>query len=858
MFIPILQTKLFIQPVLPNQVQRPCLYERLQVGVGPGRRLMLVSASPGSGKTTLLAGWAAQSREQVAWLTLDAEHNSVTRFRAYLLAALQTVVPGLGRNSPRALSLTTLLNGLASHPGRIVLVLDDYHVITNPAVHEDVTVMLEGLPPSLHLILSTRVDPPLPIARLRARTQLSEVRTDDLRFTEQEAAVFLNEKMGLLLSARDIEALEARTEGWIAGLQLAALAMQGCKDPQEFISTFTGGHHYLQEYLAGEVINRQPGSTLEFLIQTSILDQLNGSLCSAVSGNVGSAGLLSELERSNLFTIALDDEHIWYRYHALFSDALRQRLLKTYPAGRINELHLRASVWLEEHGAISEAVKHACEAQDFERVARLAEQAAQASRLDSRMTTLLRWVAALPDVVLRAHPRLRVFQAWALFIGGRFGPARQIIMEVRQVLESLPSGPENDRLCNDLEVWLEIMETLVAGFIQGFDGSLEQAMRAYHVAREKALAVGILSLTAIATEGLALAQYTQGHLHQSARSCREVIDLGRKGMAVTLPLAAAGHIDLAGIYIEWNDRLEVEHHLKLGLELCLQGGDAPILAEVYLVQSRLYKIMGDMESALEALRQADQALAAGPYPVTHFNLDVQRVSLYISTGRLDEAVRQLRELDEFASRAEFSPASMNEMRQILWVKLHLAQTQPKQALALLGDLIEPSEAAGRHGRVMKMLVLKALALQMHGQTKDALAVLERSLMMAEPEGFVRLYLDEDTSLMTLLRQAARNGIAPAYVGRLLTAWAAEASAGSSSAAPTLIAPLTPTELKVLRLIADGCSNREITEQLVIALDTVKRHTSHIYGKLNVRSRTQAIVRARQLGLIPLQSTPLIG
>jgi LuxR family maltose regulon positive regulatory protein len=849
---PILQTRILVPPLPPRQVPRQRLFERLQAGIGAGRRLTLVSAPPGSGKTTLLAGWAAQARERVAWLTLDAEQDEPVHFRDCLLAAFQAAVPGLGRNLSRGSSIPHLLNGLSGLPGRVVLVLDDYHVIGSPAVHEDVTLLLEGMPPALHLVLATRADPPLPIARLRARGQLNEIRGADLRFSVPETAAFLLESMGLRLPAGDVETLEARTEGWIAGLQLAALSMQGRDNPQEFIATFTGGHHHLQEYLAGEVIDRQPGSTREFLIQTSILDQLSGSLCSAVTGNAESAGLLSGLEHGNLFTVALDDEHGWYRYHALFAEALRRRLQQTCPVEQIAGLHLRASAWLEEHGAIAAAVRHARAAGDFERMARLAEQAARASRLDSRMTNLPGWVAALPEAVARAHPRLRVFQAWGLFMGGRFGPARRILVEVRQSLEELPPGAENDRLRDELAAWLGIMETLVAGFVQGFDGSLEQAMRAYQAARQGALEAGILSLAAVATEGLALAQYTRGHLHQSARSCREVIELGRRGADVPLPLAAAGHIELAGIYIEWNNLAEAGRQLRLGEALCRQGEDVTILAEAHLVQSRLYEISRDRESALEALRQADQALAGIPYSMTHFNLDMQRVGLLLAAGRLQDARHLLRELDENSAHAEFRPATLGETRRMAWVRLHLAGRQPQQALALVDELIGPAEAAGRHGRVMKLLVFRALARHMLGEAHSALAALGRALEMAEPEGFVRLFLDEGAPLMAQLRQAAAGGIAPAYAGRLLAAWTAESAAATPPPAAVLIAPLTPAELKVLRLIAEGCSNREITGQLVIALDTVKRHTSHIYRKLDVRSRTQAIVRARQLGLIPAQ------
>jgi LuxR family maltose regulon positive regulatory protein len=377
-------------------------------------------------------------------------------------------------------------------------------------------------------------------------------------------------------------------------------------------------------------------------------------------------------------------------------------------------------------------------------------------------------------------------------------------------------------------------------------------MRNYRAAREKALVVGILSLAAIATEGLALAQYHQGYLRQSAQSCREVIDLGKRGAGVSLPLAAAGHIELAGICYEWNELREVERHLKLGMALCRQGGDGTILAEAYLVQSRLYKSQGDVESAFEALRQADQVLAAIPASVTHFKLDIQRIGLYLSTARLDDAVRRLREMDERASYAEFRPISLYEMRQMSWARVHLAQGRPQQALTLLNELMGPSESGGRLRFVMEMLLLKALALQALGQMEAALAAFGRSLALAEPGGVLRLYLDEGAPALALLRESARRGISAAYANRLLALWLPKPP-GLSADDLKLITPLTPTELKILLLIAGGCSNREITEQMVIALNTVKRHSSHIYAKLNVKSRTQAIVRARQLGLLPTQS-----
>ncbi len=855
MSVSILRTKLFIPTALPTLLPRPRLYQRLEAGLQSGRRLSLISAPAGSGKTTLLSGWIAQSRAQITWLSLDPDDNDPARFWAYLVAALQMVAPQVGQAlvpPTQATSVTALLNDLSALPQPVVLILDDYHTISNPAIHKDITLLLEHQPPALHLIFATRVDPALPIARLRARGQLTELRAADLRFTPAEAAAFLNEKMGLNLTAPDMAALENRTEGWIVGLQLAALSLQSCAQPHDFVAAFTGSHHFVLEYLTEEILGRLPEALRDFLLQTSILDRLCGPLCQAVTGRSESEALLAQLKQSNLFTVALDDEQRWYRYHHLFADLLRHRLKQTLAIEQIGDLHRRASAWLEAEGAIGEAVHHAFEAQDLERVACLAEQAVQSSLLDSRLTTLLAWVKRLPATVVRAHPRLCIYQAWALFINGQFEPALHLVSETRRGLEGLAPSPENDRMRAELAALLGVVETLSAGFRSLFDGDLAQAVQFHYTARARALALGNLALAAVATEGLALAQYHQGQLRQTARLCQAVIDLGEQGQAAPLPLAAAGYIELAGVYLEWNDLEAVERCWQKGLELCQQGGDAPNLAEAYLVQSQLCQARGDRAGAFAALQQAEQSLPAGSYSVPNFNVAIRRIRLTLSAGQAAEAARLLHALGGaagFGLARHALPSSLHEVYQVLLARVCLAQHKPEEALALLEKAGAAAHAAHRLGRLIEIGLLTALAWQALGKLETALAALEQSLALAEPEGYLRLYLDEGAPLAALLQLARARGTATAYLRRLLAELAPQPAAASPAPAAGRGEPLSPAELKVLRLIAAGCSNREISERLVIALNTVKRHTHQIYSKLDVQSRTQALLRARQLGLI---------
>jgi LuxR family maltose regulon positive regulatory protein len=859
----LLATKLYIPLPHSNLVKRPRLTKRLDEGLCLGHKLTLISASAGSGKTTLLSEWAASCRpqpceRQFCWLSLDEDDYDPACFWAYVIAALQTIYPKAGQSvlpmlqgpqPPVRAILTLLLNEIATLSEPIVLVLDDYHLITAGAIHDGVAFLLDYLPQHMHLVIATRADPALPIARLRARGQLTELRADDLRFTTEEVAAFLNEVMGLNLQPQDVAALEVRTEGWISGLHLAALSMQGREDVHAFVEAFTGGHQYIIEYLIEEVLSQQPEAVQRFLLQTSILARLCAPLCDVLTGERDGADTLNRLQRDNLFTIPLDDEGLWYRYHHLFVDLLRKRLGQATPPEQRAELHRRASQWHEENGLLEQAVKHARAAGDFERIAQIAECAAGASLLDARLTALLRWVDTLPQDVLRAHPSLQIYRAWALFMNGHLHAAQQAMKDCRQALQALPPSLENNVLCRALTRLLDIIDRIAQGFMYDVDDKVEEAIRVCSQARDMALEDGYVFLAAQATEGLALAQYFQGHLRASAQSCQQVIDMAAQS-AAQAPLGAAGYVELAGVYIEWNDLDKAAALLDKALALCCEWGILQTLNEAYTAQSHLLQLKGDIDGAWEALEKAREfSSMEGGTSLVNFRLSTQEARLNLASGELEKVVRWVeRTLAVFSSGGQL-PATFAVTLQTTLARAYLAQGEAEKALAALEPLLTPAEATGAFLHIIEVCALKALALHVLGDTAVALASLERSLALAEPEGFVRVYLNEGAPMASLLREAAARGIQSKYVDKLLAAFGVWEYGSVGVSSPTLPDPLTPRELDVLRCISQGLSNKDIAEKLVIALNTVKRHTSSIYGKLDVKSRTQAVARARELGLL---------
>ena len=894
--VPLLATKLHLPRPRAQLVPRSRLVERLQQGAAGA--LTLVSAPAGYGKTTLLAQWRASTRAPIAWLSLEPEDNEPTRFLTYLIAALQTLDPRLGRSAQALLGfpepaepatvMAMLANDLFGGPGEdFALVLDDYHVIAAQSIHRALTHLVERLPPRMHLIISTRSDPPLPLARLRASGQLTELRAAELRFGTAEAGAFLAEVMGLHLSPEDVTTLQARTEGWIAGLQLAALSLQGQADVAGALAAFSGSQRFVLDYLSEEVLSRQPTPVLSFLLHTALLERLSGSLCDAVTGQEGSQAVLEALERANLFVVPLDEERLWYRYHHLFADLLRSRLSPTMSA-LVPELHRRASRWYEEQGLILDAVHHAVLASDLARVSRLLEEHRHSLTLGGQARTVLAWLQALPDERIQQHPSLCFSQALLLMLTGQLPEALGRLQVVEQVASHLTAGSE----AQDLRYQVAALQAYILfyqGDLQSSVALAEQATdhlascpvevqeAARVIAAHRVVLSGDVSrvgeqhLARLASGGstgndasamemilhlLSLLLHArllqlQGRLRQAAAIYEQIAQrLGEHGGALVHPGPCFG---LGELSYEWNDLEAAERLLEQGRE-ALHGPlplEASAIAWGYATLALLQQARNNNAGALatvEELVRLAETRQFAPEQLTAAR--AVRARLALMQGDLAAAVHWAESSGLSASDA---PCYPREWEYLIFARVRIAQGRASptgpflaEALRLLERLLADAEAKVRLDSLLEILVLQALALfASSAQRRQALAALERALQLARQGEYMSLFVDEGEPMVALLRQAYAQGIAPEYVSTLLSAFGEETRVASPHAFP-LVEPLTERELAVLRLLVRGLSNAGIARELIITVGTVKRHVNSIYGKLGVQSRTQAIVRAQAL------------
>jgi LuxR family maltose regulon positive regulatory protein len=908
-------------------VPRPRLIERLNAGLprqsgGFARKLTLVSAPAGFGKTTLVSEWVpalsgdsptgatlgeATPPIATAWLSLDEGDNDLTGFLMYLIATLQTAEPRIGKKAlnilqspqppPAETVLTSLINEIAAIPGQIILVLDDYHLIGAEPIHDALTFLVRRLPPQMHLVIATREDPPLPLARLRARGQLTEVRATDLRFSLPEAAEFLNQVMGLELSAADVAALEARTEGWIAGLQLAAISMQGRKDTTSFIRSFTGSHRFVLDYLVEEVLHQQPGDVQDFLLQTSILERMTAPLCDLIRDRDDSQAILQTLERANMFIIHLDEERRWYRYHELFADLLRQRLRQAQPEW-VPTLHDRASEWYERHGFIDEAIDHALRVEDFERAATLIEDHVDAVWQRGEHTKLRRWIGRLPIELVFSRPHLCILHAWDLFTSGQQDAAERSLQAAEKALdastqlatETAPieraqlSGPERRKIQGraaairaflafyrgDAERTHEYSRralqylpeedltwrstaAVALGDAYSFVGDLAGAYRVRSAALEASKAAGNIYMVLIASMKLAVTLRQQGQLQRVIEICQRHMQLAdESGLSQTVVVGWLLSI-WGEALAELNDLDEAIDRARKGTELTGRGRDLAMLGWSYLCLVRILFSRQELPAAIETIqRMEDIARESYVPPWITDSMAAWKARIWLATGRLDAASQWVQErgLD-----ADGDLTYLREMEYVGLARVLIAQGRLDGAATLLRRLLEAAETGGHTSRAIEILLLQALALQAGGDTAGAMTTLERALRLAEPRGFVRAFVDEGPPMARLLHEAAARGIAPEYARRLLAAFLVaqpEQADRPTTQAPEaeMVEPLSKRELEVLQLIAEGLTNREIAARLFLSLNTVKAHTRNIYGKLNVHSRTQAVVRSQQLGLLP--------
>jgi LuxR family maltose regulon positive regulatory protein len=907
-----------------------------QLKAGLHRKLTLVSAPAGFGKTTLLSEWAqalvgatpsgAATRViapavAIAWLSLDEGDHDAACFLAYLTAALQTTWPGIGKGALSVLQspqpppieavLTALINEIAALPGRTVLVLDDYHVIESQPIDKALVFLLDHLPSQMHLVVATRSDPSLPLSRLRAGGQMTEIRADDLRFTLQEAAAFLDRAMGLDMSAENVAALEARTEGWIAGLQLAALALQGTlsmkrlkqdSDVTDFVNRFAGSDRYIQDYLTDEVLRQRPKGTKDFLLRTSVLDRLSAPLCdavlfgytrtpssseatavrsgytqtpskpegTAVTQQKNSQAILEALDAANLFVIPLDNERRWYRYHHLFADLLRQRLHVQQP-GSVDELHIRASAWYEDKGLAIDAFRHAAAANDIDRAERLIEGEGVPLQYRGAATTLLKWLASLPTTVLDARPSLWVTYASASNLAGQPAGAEQRLRAAEAALAGLGSlqGAEPDPKTRDLVGHIAAIRAMMAVGQHQQEAILAQSLRAldylhpdnlpvrtiatwtlgyaYQLQGNRAAAsqayADVLSISGESGDVVsALAASTGlGNLQESANQLFLAAESYRHGMELfgdpPQPIAVGSYLGLARILYEWNELDAAEQQGQLSLQLGRQLESIDTFALCALLLARLKLAQGDVAQAAALSDQADRYVR-------------ERNFMHRMPEITAAQVRQLLHLGDLAAAADL--AEKHELP-ISQARVHLAQGKPAAALAILDPLRQQAEASGLEDRRLKVMVLQAVALDAHGEKSEALQLLREALALAEPGGFVRTFVDEGPPMAQLLSELADLGVMPDYTGKLLAAFEDATKEDRSPVvdrpSSPLVEPLTQRELEVLQHIAQGLSNREIGERLFIALDTVKGHNRRIYGKLQVRRRSEAVSRGRELGLL---------
>lgn len=900
-------------PFLATKLNRPRLHSRLisrshltdLLQQGMERVLTLVSAPAGFGKTTLLAQWLAEQESPAAWLLLEAEDNEPVRFFSYLLTALQILFPQVGTLArvllemsptlPLERVLALLINDLLERaPDHFALVLDDYHVIENDAIHHGIRFLLEHLPPQMHMILATRTDPPLPLARLRARGQLIEVRASDLRFGSRQAHAFLSTVMGLNLPDEAVVMIERQTEGWIAGLQLAALSLQGRSDVSSFLSTFTGSHRFVFDYLMEEVFSRQPIAIQSFLLATSILERLCDSLCNAVVGEPEGQVKLAILEQANLFVVALDDERRWYRYHHLFAEAALTRLQQTNSA-LVPHLHGRASRWYEQQGLFVEAVQHAFAAADIERAADLIERidVDTWAGIGPAVQQMLGWLSRFPEPMVRTRPLLCIVHAIALMFAHQPQEAEARLSLAEHCLAGRPPSEQVDflqghiastravmaRFSGDLARSVRLAKRALAllphlektpgpisrlnvahAFLVSGDVTAEQERLAHEMVASLRTS-GNWSMTMRSLTNLAQLQMLQGRLKQAAatfKQAAQVVPQQEQMQAIVgSPVYACG---LAEILREWNELEQAERLLDQGMKLMEAGlpAEGEVVALGSITRARLLLARGEYQQALavlETFTHLARTHAFAPHLLTRSA--AWSAHVHLAQGNL-KAARSWADQCGLTAADEYL-GYPQERAYLTLARVLIVQGRDQsvpsllhEAVSLLDRLLQRAETHARTSSVLEILVLQALSRLSLGDKQAAFSLFARALSLAMPEGYVRLFVDEGAPMRHLLREIRIRRMAPHAIARLLAAFGEPAGAnrvGAVSAGGALSEPLTRREREVLHWLSEGASNREIANRLVVSPGTVKKYIYTICGKLGVQSRTQVLARARTLHLL---------
>ncbi|QBD81643.1 hypothetical protein EPA93_39005 [Ktedonosporobacter rubrisoli] len=876
----LLSTKLMPPPLRAELVARPHLISQCENCTR--YKLTLVCAPAGFGKSTLLRAWQISSRCSNAWLSLDSGDNDPERFWAYMLAAMQKLYPAPERElRPEAFPLLSteaflveVINTLASLTHDCVLILDDYHVITNQAIHDALLFLLDHLPARFHLLIASRSDPPWPLVRLRAQGQLYEFRTADLRFSPQEMAAFLKQVMGLHLSSDELSTLDAHIEGWVAGLQLAALSMQGHKNVREVFATFTGSHRYVIDYLTGEVLQRLPEHRRNFLLQTSILERLSTELCNAITGRLDSQEMLEWLEQANLFLIPLDEERHWYRYHHLFAEFLQSRLRQEH-SDLLPQLHRRAAEWYKSKGIISPTIEHALAGGDFYYAAEMMELYTEIMLQRGEVMTSQLWLQALPEEVLRTHPHLRIHQIGTLISIGQLDMAEAYLQDIEASIVALSDEHERSRrlkceffaartalfafrgelaptlsFAQQALTYLPEGETLIYSFITIsqaaaylFSGELTKASQAFAEIASASYAQQNPYIILVSISCQSYLQIIYGQLHKAVETCQRALRLGTRPGGKVFATTGISCVYLSQVYYEWNRLEEAERYARDGIEIGKRWGYIGGLGLGYCNLAYTLRARGKVTEALALLKQAEaQAHQYSLFLITSL-LASYRARLHLISGDTEAAIQWAKTCGLDSSNATFTYP--HELAYVVLARVYMVMGRLSDAEQLIGRLLPAAEAGGRVHTLLECLTVQTLLQLVQGQLDQALKTLARALTLGEPEGYIRVFVDNGKPMAHLLQQAAARGISPRYIHKLLAAYAE--TEGKTQL--HLSGLLSERELAILQSIAAGQSNQEIAREHVIALSTVKTHLNNIYTKLGVHSRTQAIVRARELDLL---------
>ncbi len=902
---PILITKLFPPPLNPDLVKRQDLIDRLSDGLD--RKVALISAPAGFGKSTLVGDWLEGLKGgEAAWLSLDEEDSDPSRFLTYLISTLartQRLGADFGKGAlgmlqspqppPIQSVLIPILNEIAEASGKIVLVLDDFHLIESQEVQDALSYFLEHLPPQLHLVISTRQDPQLPLGRLRAQGQITELRAADLRFSNSEAADFLNRLMGLDLSPEEIAALETKTEGWVAGLQLAAISLQGSEDIQGFIRSFQGSNRLVLDFLIEEVLGQLPEGIQEFLLQTSILNRLTGPLCDTLTGQGNSQETLVTLDRANLFILPLDEERRWYRYHHLFADLLRQRLSQTQPQKKL-ALHSIASQWYEDQGLINEAIEHALLSKDYQLATKLINEHIEERWRQGKLARIMRWLEKLPDEFTDNSPNLCVYLAWNSFTKGYQDQAERILQfienhfniesglpsdEPRKISGSSTQSSENNVLGRVAAI-RAVMATYRSDAVESkhyarlaqqllpeddlnwrsaaamaladayvFLGEYDQAHQARFESNKICQTAGNTYIYLIDRTKFILVLKARGELLQAQNHCRQLMEYAAdNGFSEPGTIGWIQTI-LGDILAETNQLDEAYEIVREGVNLTELGRDVTLLSWSNMCLTRILISLGDFDGAEIIIKKTDElSQKATIPPIVKYQLMNYRVRIWLSQGRLDAAIKWMQEQ---TADHKSQKTYVDRMLNIPLTRIQIAQNLTEEANKRILTLLDAAESGGHISRVIELSILQALNLQAVDDKETAFGPLEKALSLAQPRGYFRIFVDEGPPMARLLYRALDREIEPEYVQRILAAFPAAESEDDlpQKDQSGLVEPLSEREIEVLEWMAAGLTNQEIAEQLIISPHTVKTHTRNIYAKLDVSNRTLAVGKARTLGIL---------